>query len=142
MVLAKVALGFCGTVALAGGYIFHQGVLRVDEDRGDGRHVHFWVPAAAVPIAMHAVPKHYLSNAAEHAGPWMPTLRAFTKALRNYPEAELVEVRDSDQHVRIRTHQGKLFIDVDGRDENVHVVCPLATVEDVAAQLEDIAPTV
>ena len=142
MVFAKVALGLCGTVAVAGGYVFHQGVMSVDEDHGDGRRVHVWIPAAAIPIAMHVVPKHYLSNAAEHGGPWLPTLRELTRELKHYPEAELVEVQDSRQHVRIRTHQGKLLIDVAGPDENVHVTCPLATLEDVAAQLEEIAPAV
>jgi hypothetical protein len=140
MVLAKLALGFCGTVALAGAYVFHQGVMRVDEEHGDGRHVHFWVPAAAVPVAMHFVPRHFLSHASKEAAPWLPTLRAVTKELRHYPEAELVDVRDSNQHVRIHTHHGKLLIDVDGQDENVHVACPVATLEDVSAQLEEIAP--
>ena len=90
MLLAKLALGFCGTVAVAGVYVFHEGVMRVDEDRADGRHVHVWFPAAVVPMAMYVVPSHYFERATSEAGPWLPTLRALTKELRKYPEAELV----------------------------------------------------
>ncbi len=101
MLLAKLALGFCGIIVLAGVYTFHEGVL---------------------------------------AGPWLPTLRALTKELEKYPEAELVEVRDANQHVRIRTHNGKLLIDFTEPSENVHVVCPLVMMEDVTRELEAKSP--
>jgi hypothetical protein len=140
MLVAKIALGCCGTLALAGAYTFHEGIMRVDEDHGDGPHVHVWIPAAVVPLAMRLVPRHYLGRAAEQAAPWLPTIRAFTKALEKYPEAELVEVRDSNEHVRIRTHMGKLLIDVEAPGENVHVACPLATLEHVSRELQAAAP--
>jgi hypothetical protein len=136
MLLAKIALGFFGTVALAGAYTFHEGVLRVDEDHHDGRHVHVWFPAAIVPMAMHVIPNRHFDRAAAEAGPWVPTLRVVLKELKKYPEAQLVEIEDDRQHVRIRTHQGKLLIDVSEPGEDVHVACPLATIEDVASQLE------
>ena len=140
MLLAKLALGFCGTIVLAGAYTFHEGILRVDEDHGDGRHVHVWVPAAIVPMALHVIPRHRLEHAAADARPWLPMFRALTKELEKYPEAELVEVRDANQHVRIRTHNGKLLIDVTEPGENVHVVCPLVMMEDVARELEAKSP--
>jgi hypothetical protein len=142
MLLAKLALGLCGTVAVAGAYTFHEGVMRVDEDHSDGRHVHVWFPAAIVPIAMHVVPSRHLEHAAAQAGPWLPTLRALTKELKRYPEAELVEVEDANQHVRIRTHQGKLLIDVTEPGETVHVACPLSMMEDVASELAARSPGV
>jgi hypothetical protein len=134
MLLAKLALGLCGTIVLAGTYTFHEGILRVDEDHGDGRH-HVWVPAAIVPMALHVIPRHRIERAASHARPWLPMLRALTKELERYPEAELVEVRDGKQHVHIRTHDGKLLIDVTEPDANVHVVCPLVMMEDVSEEL-------
>ena len=56
MLLAKAALGVGATLALATAYTFREGVIRVDVDeyRAGGSHVHFWVPAAAVPMAMHS----------------------------------------------------------------------------------------
>ena len=142
MILAKLALGFCGTVAAAGAYTFHEGVMRVDEDHYDGRHVHVWVPAAIVPMALHVVPSRRLEHALEHAGPWLPTLRELTKELKRYPEAEFVEVQDGHQHVHIRSHQGKLLIDVTEPGETVHVACPLAMMEDIARELEAKSPAV
>jgi len=140
MLLAKVAAGLCGTLVLAGAYTFHEGVMRVDEDHGDGGHVHVWVPAAIVPFAIGVVPRHHLEHAAVQMGPWLPTLRVVAKELEKYPEATLVEVRDSRQHVRIGTHRGSLLIDVDAPGENVHVACPLVMVMDVASALEANAP--
>jgi hypothetical protein len=141
MLLAKLALGLCGTVAVAGAYTFHEGVMRVDEDHHDGRHVHVWVPAVLVPMAMHVVPSRHLEHVAAQASPWLPTLRALTKELKKYPETVLVEVEDHNQHVRVRTHQGKLLIDVTEPREDVHVVCPLAMMEDIERQLEAVSPT-
>src|SRR6202158_4958578 len=103
MLLAKLALGFCGTVGVAGAYTLREGVMRVDEDHMDGRHVHVWVPAAIVPMAMHVIPSRHLKHAAAQPGPLLPTLRALTEERKRYPEAELVEVKEANQHVRIRT---------------------------------------
>jgi len=142
MLLAKAALGFGGTLVLAGAYTFHEGVIRVDVDeyRSGGSHVHLWVPAAAVPMAMHFVPGQHMRHASEQAREALPVLHAIVKELKKYPDADFVEVVDHDQHVRIRTHEGKLQIDVDAPDEKVHVLCPLSTIEDVTSQLEEHAP--
>jgi hypothetical protein len=144
MLLANLALGVGATIVLAGAYTFHDGVMRVDEDNSNGRHVRVWAPAAIVPMAMHFVPRHNMEHAAEQVRPWLPTLRALTKELEKYPNAEFVDVRDNDgdQHVRISTHNGKLLIDVDQPDEHVHVACPLAVMRDVANELEANAPGV
>ena len=142
MLLAKVALGLCGTAALAGAYTFHEGVLRVDEDHGGGRHVHVWVPAAIVPRALHVVPKHRLECAAAQARPWLPVFRALTKELKKYSETELVEVSDRNQYICVRTHDGKLLIDVTEPGETVHVICPLVMMEDVSEELAKDAPGV
>ena len=90
MLLAKVALGFCGSLALLTVYVFHDGVLQVDEEHTGGRHVHVWAPAAIVPIALRVVPKRHFEHAAVEMGPWMPTVRALTKELRKFPDAEFV----------------------------------------------------
>lgn len=140
MLVAKVALGFCGTMILAGAYTFHEGILQVEEAHGDGRHVHVWIPAALIPMAMHVVPRHYLTHAAEQADPALPTIRVLAKELERYPDAELVDIREPDQQVRVSTRSGKLLIDVEGRDETVHVRCPLATLEHVSRELQANAP--
>jgi hypothetical protein len=143
MLLAKVALGVGSTLCLAGAYAFHEGVVRVDVDdhvhRG-GQHVHVWLPAAVVPLAMHIMPRPYLEQGASQVGPWMPTLRALTKELAKYPDAELVTVEDSEETVHVLTRGGKLLIDVEDGDQTVHVVCPLSMMRDIADELERNAP--
>jgi hypothetical protein len=141
MLFAKVALGFCGSLALLTVYAFHDGVLQVDEEHTGGRHIHVWAPAAIVPVALRVVPKRHFEHAAAEMGPWMPTVRALTKELRKFPDAEFVDVHDANEHVRIATRNGKLMIEVEGPDENVHVACPLAMIEDVTRALEADAPT-
>jgi hypothetical protein len=141
MLIAKLALGLGGTMVLAGAYTFHEGVIRVDERHTDGRHVQVWFPAAVVPMAMHFVPRHHLQHAAEQVGPWLPTLRALTKELEKYPEAQLVEVQAPEAHVNVHTHDGKLLIDVSAPEDEVHVACPLAMMDHVARELEAKAPS-
>jgi hypothetical protein len=142
MLLAKAALGVGGTIVLAGAYTFHEGVIRidVDEHRAGGSHVHMWLPAAAVPMAMHLVPQKHLREAAEHSREALPIAHAIVKELKKYPDVELVDVVDRRQHVQIRTRGGKLQIDLEGPDQNVHLLLPLSTLDDVTRQLEANAP--
>jgi len=142
VLLAKIALGFGATVVMAGAYTFREGLLRVDVDehRVNGSHVHVWLPAAVVPMALHFVPRGKLEEAGEGAGKFMPLVHAVAKELQKYPEAELVEVQDGEQHVHIRTHDGTLLIDADEPGQTVHVACPLATIDDVSRELAAFAP--
>ncbi len=143
MLLAKAALGLGGTLVLAGAYTMREGVIRIDVDeyRSGGSHVHMWVPAAAVPMAMHFVPSKHMRCASEQAREALPILHALVKELKKYPDADFVEIVDHDQHVRMRTHGGRLQIDVDVPDQKVHVLCPLSAIEDVTSQLEEHAPS-
>jgi len=142
VLLAKIALGFGATVILAGAYTFREGLLRVDvdESRGQGHHVHVWVPAAIVPMAMHFVPRAQMLRAGEQSAKFMPLVHAVAKELQKYPEAELVEVHDGPQYVRVRTHNGNLLIDAEEPGQTVHVSCPLATIDDVSRELAAFAP--
>ncbi len=142
LLLAKAALGLGGTLVLAGAYTMREGVIRIDVDeyRSGGSHVHMWVPAAAVPMALHFIPAEAMRNVTHEAREAMPILHAFVKELKKYPDAEFVQVDDGNQHVRMRTVHGRLQIDVDAPDQKVHVLCPLSTIEDVTVQLEEHGP--
>jgi hypothetical protein len=142
LLLAKAALGIGGTLVLAGAYTFHEGMIRVDVDeyRDGGSHVHFWVPATMLPMAMRLVPKEHMREAAEQAREFMPIVHAFVKELKKFPDADLIEVIDGEQHVQIRTHGGKLQIDVTEPGQDVHLLCPLSTLDDVTNLFEASAP--
>ena len=140
LLLGKIALGVGTTVAAAGVYTFHQGVVRVDVDeyRHGGTHVHFWAPAAIAPMALHFVPKRYLEHGSEsaEAREGLPIARALIHELKHYDNTTFVEVQDGDQHVRVSTVNGKIKVDVTDPNENVHVLVPLSTIEDVLSQVE------
>lgn len=142
VLLGKIALGLGATVLLAGAYTFREGILRVDVDEthGKGQHIHVWMPAALVPMAMHFVPERQMTRAGERSAKFMPLVHAVAKELQKYPEAELVEVHDGAQYVRIRTHDGHLMIDAEEPGQTVHVSCPLSTIDDVARELASLAP--
>ncbi len=137
IMMAKLGLGVVGTLAVAGAYTFHQGVIRVDVDeyREGGSHVHLWAPAAVVPTALHFVPQRQVDRAMREAREWMPTARLVARELGKLPDSTLVEVQDADEHVRVSTQDGALRIDVKDADEDVHVMVPLATIEDVTDQI-------
>ena len=142
MLIAKIALGMVSTVAFAAVYTFREGVIRVDVDefRDGGSHVHFWVPAAAVPVALHFAPKEHLQNAAQSIEPWVPTIGQLAKELRKYPDAEFVNVVDGSDHVKIGTHHGKLQIEVQQPGESVHIACPISTLEEISSGLTNNIP--
>ena len=72
MILAKIALGLCATVAVGTGYLVQDGFVHVgvDEFRPGGTHLHLIVPAMAAPIAAHfAPPRAPAGNAAPTCSP-------------------------------------------------------------------------
>ena len=142
MLLAKFALGMASTIAVAGAYTFHEGLVHVDVDeyQSGGTHLHLWAPAAMVPIAVRFVPGHQLQDAGENLKPVLPAMRKLAKELRKYPNSDFIEVVDGKDHVRIHTHDGKLQIDVQEPGQTVHVACPLSTLEDMSGELESILP--
>jgi hypothetical protein len=145
LILAKVALGLGATMAMAGAYVFHEGVIRVDvdESRAGGPHVHFWVPATIVATGMHFMPKDQLNHTTREMRPFLPALREVAKELENYPNAELVDVSDARDHVRVAMVDGRLRIDaVSGDGDVVHVSVPERVLRDVADELEEKAPGV
>ena len=142
ILLAKAALGLGATMAVAGAYVFREGVIRVDldENRPGGSHVHVWVPATAVSAGLRLAPRHCMEDAATKARPFLPLLREISKELEKYPNAEFVEVQDSSDRVRVTMVNGKLEIDAVGDDQIVHVRVPAETISNVADRLEDAAP--
>jgi hypothetical protein len=145
LILAKTALGLGAAMAMAGVYVFHEGVIRVDVDehRAGGSHVHFWVPATVVSMGMHFAPKDQVNRTTEQVRPFLPALREVAKELEKYPNVELVDVTDARDHVRVAMVEGKLQIDaVSGDGDVVHLSVPARVLRDVADELEERAPGV
>jgi hypothetical protein len=139
ILLAKVGLGVLGTIVATGAYTFREGLLRVDVDeyRQGGSHVHLWLPAAAIPMAMNFVPRREFEKAARDAREYMPIARAAAHELGKLPDSVLVEVKDGEEHVVVATKDGAIKIDVSDPEEQVHVLCPLETIEDVTQEIAE-----
>jgi hypothetical protein len=144
LLLAKVALGLGATMVMSTAYIFHDGVIRVDvdENRRDGSHIHFWVPATAVSAGLCIVPRHNLVRVADEARPFLPAMRQMVKELKKYPDADFVDVTDASDHLRISTVGGKIHLDAVTHDETVHLRIPIETLKDLSDHLEANAPTI
>ena len=129
-------------MAVAGVYVFHEGVIRVDvdENQAGGSHVHFWVPATAVSAGLSLAPRRCLEDVATKARPFLPLLREIAKELEKYPNAEFVQAQGSSDRVRVAMVGGKLVVDAVGDDQLVHVRVPAETIRDVADRLEDVTP--
>ncbi len=133
MILAKLALGAVGTLAVATVYTFREGTIRVDVDehRPGGSHVHFWVPAAAVPAALHFVPDDKLDQAVDHAREALPLVQIVAGELEKLPDTEFVSVDGEDEHVKVSVRGGKVYVDVQDHGDDVHVAVPVSTIRDV-----------
>src|SRR5262249_56454459 len=105
--------------------------------------VHFWLPGTVVSTGLRFVPKEKLHSSAHDIRPYLPVIRELSKELEKYPDAELVDVRDGHDHVRVSMTDGKLRIDATSQNgDDVHVSVPARVLRDVADQLEDQAPGV
>ena len=144
LLLAKIGIGIGATSACASAWVFHEGVIRVDVDecQPGGSHVHVWVPATTVSVGLRLAPRRYLRHAAQQSRQCLPAIREIAKELEKYPNAELVDVRNSTDHVRVFMRNGRLYVDATTPTDNVHVSFPTATLRDVADRLEEAAPTI
>lgn len=139
IVLGKVALGIAGVTAAGVGLICSEGMIEVNvvERQPEAHHVYVLAPAAVVPMAVHFIPSHEFGHASAELQPWMPTIRAALDQLREVDDVTLVDVTEPGQHVVVAKKGGSVVVDVNDRDQTVHVSAPIraisSTIEQVAA---------
>lgn len=143
IVLGKVALGIAGLAAAGVGLVCSEGMIEVNvvERQPEAHHVYVLAPAALVPMAVHFIPSHEFGHASAELQPWMPTIRAALDQLREVDDVTLVDVTEPGQHVVVAKKGGSVVVDVNDRDETVHVSAPIraisSTIEQVAAASRD-----
>ena len=131
IILGKVALGIAGSALAGVGLLCSEGMIEVKvvEKQPEVHHVYVLAPAMLVPIATHFIHKHNLSNAAAELKPWMPTIRAALGQLRACDDVNLVDVRETGQHVLVAKSGGSVVVDVTDDNEVVHVSAPIRAME-------------
>jgi hypothetical protein len=125
--LAKLGIGFVGTVALGGAMICSEGFIdvQVHERQANGTNVFLIVPAALVPMALRFVPSDNFGQVSAKLRPYLPIVDSAMPALEQCPDGILVEVIDPREHVMIAKQGGSIVVDVRDREETVHVAVPL-----------------
>jgi hypothetical protein len=144
VLLGKVALGIVGTAVAGVGILCSDGMIEVKvvERQPEVHHVYVIAPAMLVPIGMHFAPRRELSRAAAQIQPWMPTIRAALDQLRESDDLTLVEVKEPGEHVRVAKQGGSIVVDVEDRDDTVHVSAPLRAISSTVEQLAASAPSI
>jgi hypothetical protein len=125
--LAKLGIGVLGTALVGGAALSSEGFIhvKVHEKQPDGTHLALIVPAALAPITLSFIPRHKLAEASRHLRPYMPAIDAAIPALEDSPDQLLVEVTDPGEHITIEKIGGSIVVDVNDRQDVVHVSVPL-----------------
>ncbi|HXN74538.1 MAG TPA: hypothetical protein VN861_18470 [Candidatus Acidoferrales bacterium] len=144
MLFGKIVLGVVGTAVAGVGLLCSDGLIEVKvvERQPETHHVYVIAPAMLVPIGMHFAPRKDLSRAAAQIQPWMPTVRAALDQLRDSDDITLVEVKEPGEHVRVAKEGGSIVVDVEDRDETVHVSTPIRAISSTIEQLAASAPSI
>ncbi|HXO00015.1 MAG TPA: hypothetical protein VN881_13145 [Candidatus Acidoferrales bacterium] len=144
VLLGKVALGIVGTAVAGVGVLCSEGMIEVKvvERQPEVHHVYVIAPAMLVPIGMHFAPQRKLSHAAAQIRPWLPTIRAALEQLRESDDLTLVEVKEPGEHVRVAKQGGSIVVDVEDRDDTVHVSTPIRVISSTIEQLAASAPSI
>jgi hypothetical protein len=131
ILLAKIGVGCLSAALVGGAMISSQGFIRVKvhEKQADGTNVSLIVPAAIVPIALKFVPAQHLADASVNLRPYVGAIDAAIPELEDCPDGVLVEVTDPEEHVIIAKVGDSILVDVNDRDDTVHVAVPLRTAQ-------------
>ena len=140
--LAKLGIGALGTALVGGAALCSEGFIyvNVQEKQPNGTHVNVLVPAALVPTTLRFVPKHHFANASHDLRTALPIIDAAIPALDDCPDSVLVEVVDPDEHVLVAKRGGSIVVDVNDRDETVHVSVPLRAAQSAIHQIAEATP--
>ncbi|NDQ57367.1 MAG: hypothetical protein GZ088_09880 [Acidipila sp.] len=139
MIIAKILLG---TAVLGGAVAMQDGIVTVNvREKHPGGH-HIWVaaPGVLVPLGLKFAPRHELEEQMRCSREWLPVVHAALRELQKSPDAIFVEVQTAREHVLVQKSWGRIQVDVDTDDAEVHVAVPLRTAQHALAELEELQP--
>ncbi len=137
MILGKIVLGMAGTALAGAGLLCSEGLVQVNvrETQPEAHHIYVVAPAMLMPIAMRFVPRNDLTDASQQIQPYMPVIRAAMDGLRDTDDVTLVEVKDSNENVRVDKRGGNVVVDVKDENDTVHVSVPIRAISSTLEQL-------
>lgn len=139
LVLIAVGASVMGTAAIA---TYNAGAVRVSvvEKRSHGTNIHLMVPAVLVPAALDLVPSRDLHLHNGDTRQWLPAVKAAMRELDRCPDTTLVQVTSPGENVNISKRGDSIYIDVDDKNETVHVSFPVPVARKVVEKLEESNP--
>jgi len=139
LVIMAVGASIVGTAAIV---TYDAGAVRVSvvEKKSHGTNFHLMVPAMLVPTALDFVPSHDLHLHDRDTRQWLPAVKAALRELDRCPDATLVQVTSPGENVNISKRGNSIYIDVDDRNETVHVSFPVPVAQKVVEKLEENNP--
>ena len=91
---------------------------------------------AGLIVARIAMPEQERERLRLEAGPWMPMVETITDALADLPNGTvLVSVETAQETVRVEKRLGRLTVNVDTEDADVHVSLPARSAKRIGRQL-------
>jgi hypothetical protein len=91
---------------------------------------------AGLIVARMAMPEQEREHLRREAGAWMPMVETITDALADLPNGTvLVSVETAQESVRVSKRLGRLTVDVDSEDADVHVSLPARSAKRIGRQL-------
>lgn len=129
------------TVILAVAVAYAAGAVDVSvrEKKPGGDRIHLILPALPIELCLRLIPRAQFSHVHSQLQQWLPAIKAASEELERCPDATLVEVHDREDNVTIMKRGAYLIVNVDSRDETVHVSVPLHVLT-AAAHAVDSAP--
>jgi hypothetical protein len=137
VIFQRIVYGVLGAVLLLGLVVYSEGAVTVYvHEKPQGTRIWVPVPALLVEAGVSFVPNDQLREASRQIRPWLPAIQAASAELERCPDATLVEVKDSREHVLISKQGDTLRIDVEDETDTVHIALPVHVVNSLARQLE------
>jgi hypothetical protein len=110
--------------------------------RIDSPDVNLFIPVptqvvdAGLMVARVAIPDRERDQMRSEVGPWLPLIESITDELASVPNGTvLVSVETGQEKVSVRKTLGRLTVDVDTEDTDVHVSLPARSARRIARQL-------
>lgn len=136
---AAFALLVMGSGVLLAASVVRSGVVtvKVDEPGADG--FHLYVPAAVVGVGLDVLPrvieKDIWREIRTDLGEWAPAAAAALEAVEESPDAVLVDIQDSREHVRIVKEGRSLEVHVQGADGTLEISLPAGLLGKIAREI-------
>lgn len=138
-VVGSMVLSVALLTAVVAYRVFHLGtaIVSVHDHKPNGTRLWLPVPFGLVETALTFVPREKLPPIDPEARRWFPLARVVLAELDRAPDTVLVEVTSPDEHVLVAKRAGRLVVEVEDRNENVHVSLPPGALDALLADMQD-----